>query len=394
MPDEPDPGRRARRSGPTRGRTARSGIIRGVSPPPTASRITWPAAASWGVFCLLMILVGLQERWHAGEPVWPWPMFYEASSMLLATAVAAWRWLGSTRDDGLLDQPRRWFWRMLRWAPLAAVVYTTALYGLRHAVRAAFGLAYEHQPWSQVYPYECLKFMLFYLLFTGVVYGLRSFRALAAERLRAAELERLTGEARLAQLTQQMQPHFLFNALNTIASLVHTDAPAADAALLRLASLLRAATQASRQPVHPLAAELALARDYAALMSQRFGARVQLRWQVDESLAATTVPALSLQPLLENCFVHAVEPRRAATTIEVEVARHGERLRIEIRDDGNAAASPSPGRPGVALANLRERLRTLYGPRASLALSPRSDGLGMAATLELPLAPEAERVPA
>jgi hypothetical protein len=100
-------------------------------------------------------------------------------------------------------------------------------------VRAAFGLDYAHQPWPEVLAYEGLKFSVFYILFAGVLYALRSFQALAAERLRAERLEGLSSEARLAQLTQQMQPHFLHNALNTIAALVHEDANAADAALLR-----------------------------------------------------------------------------------------------------------------------------------------------------------------
>jgi len=105
-----------------------------------------------------------------------------------------------------------------------------------------------------------LKFSVFYLLFAGITFALRSHEALAAERLRAERLERLSGEARLAQLTQQMLPHFLHNALNTIAALVHDDPAAADAALLGLSQLQRAATEASRRPLHPLADEQALAR--------------------------------------------------------------------------------------------------------------------------------------
>lgn len=353
--------------------------------------ITPRLAAVWAAFCLLMLLVGLQERWYAGAPLWPWPLFYEASSLLVATALAAWLWRRSPRDDPWLGQPARWFWRVLRLTPLIALGFVAALYGVRHAVRAAFGLQYLHQPWPEVLAYESLKFSVFYLLFAGVQYALRSHRALAAERLRAERLQRLSTEARLAQLTQQMQPHFLHNTLNTIAALVHDDPDAADAALLRLSELLRAATDAARRPLHPLADELALARSYAELMRQRFGsARVCLEW--DTSAApAVDVPALSLQPLLENAFVHAVEPRAALTTIRVGVRHEGARVVIRVADDGG------PGRPahthvpagardggGVALANLRERLAALYGADASLRLDPR-DGGGSVAILEIPL---------
>lgn len=357
-------------------------MMRAMAPAANAP-ITPRMALAWSAFCLLMLLVGLQERWYAGEPLWPWPLFYEASSMLVATAVAVWRWRRSPRDDPWLGQPGRWFWRVLRWTPLVALAFIGALYGLRHAVRAVCGLAYVHQPWPEVLAYEGLKFSVFYLLFAGVQYALRSHGALAAARLNAERLERLSTEARLAQLTQQMQPHFLHNALNTIAALVHDDPAAADAALLRLSQLLRAATGASRRPLHPLADELALARSYAGLMQQRFGQeRVRLQWDVDDA-PAIEVPALSLQPLLENAFVHAVEPRATPTTLHVGVRREGDRVRLSVADDGSGAR-PAPGRgSGVGLANLRERLQAVYGDRASLELRLRPGG-GSEAVLELP----------
>lgn len=346
-------------------------------PAPISARLV----AAWAAFCLLMLLVGLQERWYAAEPLWPWPLFYEASSMAVATLIAVWRWRRSPRDDPWLGQPARWFWRVLRWTPLAALVFVALLYGLRHAVRAAFGLDYRHQPWAEVLAYEGLKFSVFYLLFAAVQYALRSFRALAAERLRTERLERLSSQARLAQLTQQMQPHFLHNALNTIAALVHDDPDTADAALLRLSTLLRAATDASRQPLHPLADELALARSYGELMQQRFGAaRVRLQWDC-AGAPDIEVPALSLQPLLENAFVHAVERRAALTTIQVAVQQAGAHLRFSVADDGPGPAAGHD--PGVALANLRQRLHALYGQAASLQLLAR-DGGGSVAVLELP----------
>ena len=257
--------------------------------------ITPRLAAVWAAFCLLMLLVGLQERWYAGAPLWPWPLFYEASSLLVATALAAWLWRRSPRDDPWLGRPASWFWRVLRLTPLVALGFVALLYGVRHAVRAAFGLDYPHQPWAEVLAYESLKFTVFYLLFAGASYALRSHQALAAAQLRTEQLQRLSSEARLEQLTQQMQPHFLHNTLNTIAALVHDDPDAADAALLRLSQLLRAATGAARRPLHPLADELALARDYAELMQQRFGAaRVRLSWDIG-ALPPVDVPALSLQ---------------------------------------------------------------------------------------------------
>lgn len=359
----------------------------GHMPAATASaRFSGRLLAAWGVFCLLMMLVGLQERWYAGEPLWPWPVFYEAAALLVASGVAAWRWRRGPLDDAWLATPRQWFWRVLRWTPLMALAFVAGLYGLRHGVRAAFGLSYEHQAWPAVLAYEGLKFAVFYLLFAGLQFGLRSFEALAAQKLHAERLERLSSQARLAQLTQQMQPHLLFNALNTIASLVYEDPAAADAAIVRLAALLRAATEAARRPLHPLADELALAHGHAALMQQRFGPeRVRVDWQAEAVDAQ--VPVLSLQPLLENAFVHAVEPRAGLTTITVTVQRHGKRLRLAVADDGSGppADRNAKAHTGVALDNLRERLQALYGVNATLLLSPRAEGPGLVALMELPL---------
>lgn len=128
---------------------------------PAAAPITPRIAAAWGAFCLLMLLVGLQERWYAGQPLWPWPLFCEASSMLVAIGVAVWRWRRSPRDDPWLGPPGRWFWRVLHWTLLLALAFIGALHGLRHAVRAFFGLDYEHQPWPELLAYEGLKFSVF-----------------------------------------------------------------------------------------------------------------------------------------------------------------------------------------------------------------------------------------
>jgi two-component system, LytTR family, sensor kinase len=370
---------RARAHGPMQVKGHDASMSR--APPPVLSP---RLLGAWGGFCLLMVLVGLQERWYAGQVLWPWPLFYEVSAMAVASALAAWRWRRSALDDDWLARPLMWFWRVLRWTPLAALVFVVALYGLRHAVRGAFGLSYEHPPWPEVLAYEMLKFAVFYLLFAGVTFALRSHQALTEERLRNERLERLSSEARMAQLTQQMQPHFLHNALNTIASLVHDDPAAADAALLDLSRLLRAATDAAQRPVHALDDELVLARSYVGLMERRFGAqRVRVVWNA-EPVGDQMVPALSLQPLLENAFVHAVEARRALTTLQVRVVRRSGRLSLQVSDDGPGMRDIQrrPG-GGVGLSNLRERLRTLYGAQASLQVTNGTAG-GCVATLELP----------
>jgi len=220
-------------------------------------------------------------------------------------------------------------------------------------------------------------------LLTGIQFGVHSYRAWATERLRAEQQARLAQQAQLAQLTQQLQPHFLFNALNTVSSLIHTDPEKADALLTHLASLLRAATDASQRPEQPLDEELALLRGYAGIMTQRFGDRVRIDWEVASDVGHCMVPTLGLQPLLENCFRHVVERRRELTRIVVRAAHHGETLRVAIEDDGDLQELPATRR--VGLGNLERRLQSLHGAGASLTLRVR-DGGGLIAIVELPCA--------
>ncbi len=340
----------------------------------------------WGSFCTLMLLVALQEalfEGSGGSTHWRWPLFDELLALALATGVAVWRRRLAAGSDALLHRPGSWFMRTL--APLVwvAPAFVLLLYGLRHAARGALGDVYLHAPWPVVMGYECTKFGVFYLLLAGVDFGQRSHRALMAERLRAARLEQLSVEARLQQMTQQMQPHFLFNALNTIAGLLHDDARAADTALTRLAALLRAAIDATATPQQRWAQELALARDYAGLMAQRFGPRVQLHWHDEPALADWPVPTLSLQPLLENCFVHGVEQQRGPVHIGVQALMQDDCLMVVITDDATTLALPV--HEGVGLSNLRQRLHALHGGRASITLSPRAPR-GVVARLVVPRA--------
>lgn len=348
----------------------------------TSLHSAWPSRGfwlAWGGFCTLMVLVALQEGVFDGGRHWRWPLFDELLAMAIATAVALQRWRAGPALDTLLPTPGRWMLHSLKPLWWMAPAFVALLYGLRHAARAWLGETYHHAPWPAVFGYECLKFAVFYALLSGVQFGQRSHQALAAERLRAARAEQLSAQARLQQLTQQVQPHFLFNALNTIAGLLHEDPKAADAALLRLAALMRATTDAA--PEQRWADELVLARHYAELMAQRFGPRVQLSWHDDPAAAECRVPALSLQPLLENCFVHGVERQRGEVHISITVRREAARLVVTVEDD--AGTLPTPVAEGVGLANLRQRLQALHGHRAALSVAARSPH-GVLARLELP----------
>ncbi len=368
-----------------------SSVPAAANPPSTALPVgttTRPFLMAWVVFWLLLVTVGVQDDMrNAQGDLWR-PLLWEGSSCVVASALVALLWRNVPRLDPLLGQPWRWAARPLVLLPLVAPAFVAAVYAIRHGVHALAGLTYRHPPWPQVLLYEGVKFALFYGLFVAMVFGFRSFAALHAERLRAEANLALAREAQLTQLAQQVEPHFLFNALNTIASAIPDRPALAEHLLLRLAALLRAATDLTRHPLVTLEEELSLLRAYADIMGQRFADRVTLRWHIDETLLGQRVPALLLQPLLENAFRHGVERHAGPARIEIEVARRDETtLRARISCNlGQLPAIPEVPTDGVGLATVRRRLALLHGARASLVLQP-TEGGGVSAILECPAQP-------
>jgi len=356
-----------------------NGLIVDAKPTRLWRRLLW----IWISFWLLMFLLGAQEYlWSGGRQLWR-PLVDYGTAALVATALAAVQIKRSQRYDELLSRPLRWFAHMWAWMPLQLVAFVSAMYGLRVGLYALVGAPLRHGRWADVLAYEAAKFTLFYALLGGIQFGLRSYKAWVTERLRGEQQARLAQQAQLAQLTHQLQPHFLFNALNTVSSLIHTDPDLADALLTRLATLLRAATDVSHRAEQPLTDELALLHAYADIMTQRFGDRVKMDWEVDPEAMHCRIPTLGLQPLLENCFRHVVERRRGRTHLTIRTRRRGERLSIEIEDDGDLQAMQATR--GVGLGNLERRLQSLHGTQASLTLHARPGG-GLIARVELPCA--------
>jgi LytS/YehU family sensor histidine kinase len=248
-----------------------------------------------------------------------------------------------------------------------------------------YGLAgetYTHRPWPELFFYESLKITVFIGLFTVIWFGILSYQELLQEKLRAAKSNALLRQAQLQGLTQQMQPHFLFNALNTISSLMHSDVEKADAMLVRLADVLRATLDVSELQVAPLSTELRLARGYAQLMQERFSDRVAIDWRIDSATHDCQVPVMSIQPLLENIFKHTVAERRAMTRIVISAERADGMLRVRLEDDSGALAESGEAQ-GIGLKNLRERLAALYDERATLMLSALEPA-GVRAEMRLP----------
>ena len=200
---------------------------------------------------------------------------------------------------------------------------------------------------------------------------------------RAKEREASLANARLEALRTQLQPHFLFNTLNTISGLVHAEPDRADAVITALGDLLRLTLETSEARELPLREEMRLVEAYVAIMQARFEERVKSVMDIAPEAREALVPAFILQPLVENAVHHGLEPLPEGGTVKIVARREGDRLRIEVSDDGAGLHEGEPASEGIGLANTRARLRALHGERASMELRA-GDTRGCSVVLELP----------
>ncbi|HET9371932.1 MAG TPA: histidine kinase [Vicinamibacterales bacterium] len=228
------------------------------------------------------------------------------------------------------------------------------------------------------------------LIYFALVTGAQALDRFGRARARAAEAEARLGEARLELLRAQLQPHFLFNALNAIAELVHEDPERADRMIGRLSDLLRAALDAGDRPQVPLDEELGLVERYLDLQRARFGDRLAVSIDVPAECGRAIVPHFLLQPLVENAVVHGVASRSDACRVKVSAVCRGSTLELRVDDDGVGFAGSVPV-DGVGLTNTRKRLESLYGDKAALRVERRADG-GVRSAVELPYSASAAGV--
>jgi signal transduction histidine kinase len=291
---------------------------------------------------------------------------------IFVLAVLLSRWFGATRADAKA---------LLIAVPAGATIGLAlgswltgdALFGQTHKMGAAFA-----------------TIALTMLIAAGTAYFFYS-RGLLAERdaqlkeaelIRAVERQRAS-EAQLKMLQAQIEPHFLFNTLSNVISLIDERPQAAKDMLVDLTRLLRRSLLRARCDTLPLAEEIADIRAYLEIQAQRLGARLRYTIEVDPSLLNLQIAPYLLQPLVENAIRHGLEPMIEGGELRVRVTRLGEDVRIEVADTGRGLRSDRE--PGVALANIRERLAALYGPQALLSLHPNAPS-GLISRLTFPLA--------
>lgn len=220
-----------------------------------------------------------------------------------------------------------------------------------------------------------------YWLVVGAWHAVDASRRLKQREVQASQLEAQLATARLQALEDQLQPHFLFNTLNTLSSLIYEDVEAADKVIRDLSTLLRLALDNAGSHTVPLEDEVRFVGVYLDIMQTRYPNRLEVTLDVDPAAAACAVPNLLLQPLVENSIKHGLEASDGAVRIELSARREHDRLHLEVTDNGPGL--PDAPREGVGLRNTRARLRQLYGDEAGFEIGNR-DGGGVRASVEIP----------
>ncbi|HSJ62654.1 MAG TPA: histidine kinase [Gemmatimonadaceae bacterium] len=200
----------------------------------------------------------------------------------------------------------------------------------------------------------------------------------------AADLQAQLARAQLAALRSQLDPHFLFNTLHAVSSLVERDPRGVRRMIARLSELLRSTLAVAQEPETTLEQELEFLRRYIEIMEIRFQGRLQVEMRIAPEALDALVPTLMLQPLVENAVKHGVSKVEGVGRIAISAEREGDRVRLEIRDNGpGPQREPDTAAEGVGLRNTRARLERLYGEAQDLSLAAAPDG-GAIVTVTLP----------
>jgi LytS/YehU family sensor histidine kinase len=240
--------------------------------------------------------------------------------------------------------------------------------------------------------------MIIFLMIAGVFHATLYYRDLRTRQLREIDLEARLARAELNVLRMQLQPHFFFNALHTISSLMVSDVPAAHRVIAALGDLLRSSLDHTARQEIPLREELAFVGRYLDVQKARFRTRLAVEIDTEDAPLDALVPSLVLQPLVENAIRHGIEANTEGGTIWISAAHEDGQLVLTVRDDGSLESPEGPrarttSASGVGLTNIENRLAQLYGAKHTFHARRASDGR-FEVTLALPFHTDAGLFPA
>ena len=228
--------------------------------------------------------------------------------------------------------------------------------------------------------------VLTYGILVAVTQGYLYYQGYRESELRSAELAAQLAEAQLQVLRMQLHPHFLFNTLNSIATLIHRDPDAADRMTARLSDLLRLTLENVGVQEIPLALELEFLESYLEIEKIRFSDRLVVRIDAAPDTLDASTPYLILQPLVENAIRHGIAARSSPGYVVIRSARDGEMLSLEVKDDGPGIRSEALLRNGVGISSTRARLEKLYSEAHRFELTNAEEG-GLVVKIAFPFRP-------
>jgi len=256
-----------------------------------------------------------------------------------------------------------------------SILHTSLLWGSRTLLFPLLGLGqYDYGDMSVRYFMEFPSDVIAYAMWLAAFSIYKNW-------LRTKDLETQLVSARLENLSHQLQPHFLFNALNAVSATMYEDLGRADRMLERICDFLRSTLRLPDSPMVPVSTEINLARQYLEVMQARLEDRLHFEILCDPKAESCTVPALLLQPLVENAVEHGQDPVSGCLDIGIEVRHNGNSIGITIRDHGRGVLSNNSN--GHGLSNAERRLKTVYGPAATLRLTGHPQG-GAVVEVQIP----------
>lgn len=346
----------------------------GTVPDLRRSSLLYGLAALWLLLWTMVAMVEFARYLH-GSTGPTWRLFV---TILIEPAIVG-AWLACVIaarkfESPAIDPPRAWFRHHLRVLPVLALACPPIVWGLRWGFYQLIDIDFGGPPIYLMVPFEGLKVALFYGLWLALMFGLLTLEKRREDSERLLGVQKALVEAQLAQLQAQLRPHFLFNALNTVSSLMQTDPARADRVLSELGDLLRANLGTTRRDSVPLQEEIKVLRKYTDIMQERFGERAVVTWNVASDVLDMPMPSMLLQPLLENAYKHGVERNTNPVVISIAAARSGNSLQVMIHNTGSTLNAEQQTTTAVGIVNCRERLRLLYGSNAALRLE--EDGVG------------------
>jgi len=344
-------------------------------PSPVPSRWRWPAlrlrpalqllAGFTGVGLLMGNAAWLAMQADGSDTPWSRPYLWE-----LTGALSAWVLLPLPLAAVLnAPSPRHGGWRRFLAVHggaflLFAALHTPLMVGSRQLLYELLGWGnYTHGPRALRVPMEWQKDVFSYLVLAAAFSLLRTWRESQQRALREAQLESELRSAQLRALSGQLDPHFLFNALNTLGAVMYEDLGRAERLLSDLGRVLRAGLEQGPTPLWGLAQERAHTERYVALLLARFGDRLQVTWELAPGLEEATVPRFALQLLVENAVKHN-QDRTGPLRVRIGARRVAGALQLEVEDDGRGFSAASQVSEGVGLSTLRRVLALAYGPEA------------------------------